>query len=145
MSCFLTPTSTKFLLLHLPHAPNTPPPVPNGGGGSPHPTSSSSSGTGGAGGAAGVFPPFAAYTTAAPPSSLLARAASSTAAAGGGSTATVPTNATSPQTEEALRLFFTEVYEAWVKAVMNPFQGINQALGSPVFRARVLTAGKKFL
>jgi hypothetical protein len=68
----------------------------------------------------------------------------STAVAGGG-TATIPNNPTSPQTEEALRLFFTEVYEAWVKAVMNPFQGINKELGSPVFKARVIQAGKKFL
>jgi hypothetical protein len=124
VSCFLTPTSTKFLLLHLPHPPNTPPSslaVQHG---------------------PNVFPPFAPYTTSAPSSSLLGR--SSTTSSSGGSAA-IPNNPTSPQTEEALRLFFTEVYEAWVKAVMNPFQGINRPLNSPVFKARVITAGKKFL
>ena len=32
-----------------------------------------------------------------------------------------------------------------VAIVMNPFQGINKELGSPVFKARVIQAGKKFL
>ncbi|KAL9106101.1 MAG: hypothetical protein Q9187_008607 [Circinaria calcarea] len=123
ISCFLTPTSTKFMLLHLPHPPNTAPPTSTA---SQNPQ---------------VFPPFAPYTTSNPPSSLLRGSSSSST----GGTATVPNNPTSPQTEEALRLFFTEVYEAWVKAVMNPFQGINKGLGSPVFKSRVLTAGKKFL
>ncbi|MCJ1240752.1 TRAPP subunit [Varicellaria rhodocarpa] len=123
VSCFLTPTSTKFMLLHLPHPPNTPPPALSSSQ-NPH-----------------VFPPFAPYTTTNPPSSLLR---SSTSSSSGG-TAAIPNNPTSPQTEEALRLFFTEVYEAWMKAIMNPFQDINKGLGSPVFRARVLGAGKKFL
>ena len=123
ISCFLTPTSTKFMLLHLPHPPNTQPPTV--------PASQNPN----------IFPPFAPFTTTAPPSSLLRSSTSSST----GGTATVPNNPTSPQTEEALRLFFVEVYEAWVKAIMNPFQGINKGLGSPVFRARVLQAGKKFL
>ncbi|MCJ1360226.1 MAG: TRAPP subunit [Icmadophila ericetorum] len=125
ISCFLTPTSTKFMLLHLPHPPNTPPPQIS--------TSQNSL----------VFPPFAPFTTTNPPSSLLRASASSGAATGG--TATIPNNPTSPQTEEALRLFFNEVFEAWVKAIMNPFQGIDKVLASPVFRQRILTAGKKFL
>ena len=96
---------------------------------------------------------MAPYTsTAAPSSALLGRgsaaaatSSSSSGGGGGGGSASVPTNATGPQTEEALRLFFAEVYEAWVKAVMNPFQGLDRELRSPVFRARVLAAGKKFL
>ena len=130
LSCFLTPTSTKFILLHLPHAPNQNPPVPD--------TRQNPR----------VFPPMAPYTSTAPPSSLLGRAsaaATSSSSSSSGGSASVPTNATGPQTEEALRLFFNEVYEAWVKAVMNPFQAVDQELASPVFRARVLAAGKKFL
>ena len=123
VSCFLTPTSTKFMLLHLPHPPNTPPQTIS--------TSQNPN----------IFPPFGPYTTSNAPSSLLRASTSSSS----GNTATIPNNPTSPQTEEALRLFFTEVFEAWLKAVMNPFQGINKELSSPVFRARVATAGKKFL
>ncbi|MCJ1473020.1 TRAPP subunit [Lambiella insularis] len=123
ISCFLTPTSVKFMILHLPHPPNT---APSSVSTSQNPN---------------IFPPFAPYTTTSPPSSLLRASTSSSS----GNTAAIPNNPTSPQTEEALRLFFTEVYEAWVKAVMNPFQGINKTLNSPVFKARVVTAGKKFL
>ncbi|MCJ1437281.1 TRAPP subunit [Xylographa pallens] len=123
VSCFLTPTSVKFMLLHLPHPPNT---APSTVSASQNPN---------------VFPPYGPYTTTTPPSSLLRASASSSS----GNTAAIPNNPTSPQTEEALRLFFTEVYEAWVKAVMNPFQNINKTLGSPVFKARVVTAGRKFL
>ncbi|MCJ1283505.1 TRAPP subunit [Xylographa opegraphella] len=123
VSCFLTPTSVKFMLLHLPHPPNT---APSTVSASQNPN---------------VFPPFGPYTTTTPPSSLLRASTSSST----GNTAAIPNNPTSPQAEEALRLFFTEVYEAWVKAVMNPFQSINKTLGSPVFKARVVTAGRKFL
>ena len=123
ISCFLTPTSTKFMLLHLPHPPNTPPTTVS--------TSQNPN----------IFPPFGPYTTSNSPSSLLRASTSSSS----GNTATIPNNPTSPQTEEALRLFFAEVFEAWLKAVMNPFQGINKELSSPVFRTRVATAGKKFL
>ncbi|MCJ1421840.1 TRAPP subunit [Xylographa parallela] len=123
VSCFLTPASVKFMLLHLPHPPNT---APSTVSASQNPN---------------IFPPFGPYTTTTPPSSLLRASTSSSS----GNTAAIPNNPTSPQTEEALRLFFTEVYEAWVKAVMNPFQNINKTLGSPVFKARVVTAGRKFL
>ncbi|MCJ1290522.1 TRAPP subunit [Xylographa carneopallida] len=123
VSCFLTPTSVKFMLLHLPHPPNI---APSTISASQNPN---------------IFPPFGPYTTTAPPSSLLRASTSSSS----GNTAAIPNNPTSPQTEEALRLFFTEVYEAWVKAVMNPLQNINKTLGSPVFKARVVTAGRKFL
>lgn len=120
ISAFLTPTSTKFLLLHLPHPPNTPPTSLQ------TPTS---------------FSPFGPYTST--PSSSL-RQSSSLSASSSGSTS-IANNPTSPQTEEAIRQFFAEVFEVWLKAVMNPFCGVDTVLGSPVFRARVLAAGKKYL
>ena len=123
VSCFLTPTNTKFMLLHLPHPPNT---APSTMSIAQNPQ---------------IFPPFGSYMTANPTSSILRASTSSSS----GNTAAIPNNPTSPQTEEALRLFFTEVFEAWLKAMMNPFQGINKELSSPVFKARVVTAGKKFL
>lgn len=54
-------------------------------------------------------------------------------------------NPTSPATEEAIKMFFTEVYENWVKAVMSPFYKANMEVRSPVFRARVAAAGRKYL
>ncbi|KAK5010870.1 TRAPP subunit [Cryomyces antarcticus] len=81
----------------------------------------------------------AAYTassnTQRPFSAALARQTSSSLAA----------NPTAPQTEEAIRLFFTEVYDAWVKNLMNPFYMLNAPVRSPVFRGRVMAAGKKYL
>ncbi|KAG9236985.1 trafficking protein-like protein particle complex subunit 2 [Amylocarpus encephaloides] len=69
-----------------------------------------------------------------PSSSTATRASTSIAA-----------NPTSPQTEEAIKQFFTEVYENWVKTIMNPFYSVNMEVKSPVFRARVMGAGKKYL
>lgn len=57
----------------------------------------------------------------------------------------IAANPTSPQTEEAIKLFFTEVYENWVKTIMSPFYHVNMELKSPVFRTRVVAAGKKYL
>jgi hypothetical protein len=54
-------------------------------------------------------------------------------------------NPTSPQTEEAIKQFFTEVYENWVKTIMSPFYQVNMEVRSPVFRSRVAAAGKKYL
>jgi hypothetical protein len=54
-------------------------------------------------------------------------------------------NPSSPQTEDAVRQFMLEVYEAWTKCIMNPFYDVNQTVTSPVFRARVSTAAKKYL
>ena len=86
ISAFVTPTNTKFLLLHQPAAP------------SPSVRSSS-----------------------------------------------IAANPSSPATEEAVRNFFTEVYENWVKAVMNPFYRTDMEVTSPVFRTRVAAAGRKYL
>jgi len=57
----------------------------------------------------------------------------------------VGANPTSPATEEAIRMFFMDVYENWVKAIMNPFYQANMELRSPVFRQRVAAAAKKYL
>ncbi|KAL1590543.1 hypothetical protein WHR41_00952 [Cladosporium halotolerans] len=54
-------------------------------------------------------------------------------------------NPSSSQTEDAVRGFVTEVYEAWVKCIMNPFYDVNQEVTSPIFRARVAAAAKRFL
>lgn len=141
ISAYLTPTSTRFLLLHLPHPPNTAPVPP--------PQSSTS------------YSPYGPYTNAFPgttfnPSSSLSASSTptttsntrilstSTSNAGGGSGG-IPNNPTSPQTEEAIRLFFTEVNEVWLKSVMSPFGGPLEKVGSPVFRARVVAAGRKYL
>ncbi|KAF2733806.1 Sedlin [Polyplosphaeria fusca] len=55
-----------------------------------------------------------------------------------------PTNAA---TEEAVKNFFVDVYEAWVKTIMNPFFHVasGDVVKSPVFRARVAAAAKKYL
>ncbi|MDI1489029.1 MAG: TRAPP subunit [Ramalina farinacea] len=98
ISCFITPTSTRFLLLHLPHAPNT------------NPQAGMGEGRG--------FGPFVPA---------------------------VPMNPASPQAEEAVRQFFGEVFEVWIKAQMSPFQDGEGKLGSPVFRERVRAAGRKYL
>ncbi|KAL8702316.1 MAG: hypothetical protein Q9201_004464 [Fulgogasparrea decipioides] len=133
ISAFLTPTSTRFLLLHLPHPPNTDP-VP------PPQTSSS-------------YSPYGPYTNSFPGTTTLSSLSSSTtssssrpslASVSGGSSS-IANNPTSPQTEEAIRLFFQEVFECWLKAVMSPFGGPQEKIASPVFRARVTAAGKKYL
>ncbi|KAI4106950.1 MAG: hypothetical protein L6R37_001949 [Teloschistes peruensis] len=132
ISAFLTPISTRFLLLHLPHPPNTDP-VP------PPQTSTS-------------YSPYGPYTNSFPGTAALSSLSSSTTSSSrsslasvGGGGSSIANNPTSPQTEEAIRLFFTEVFESWLKAVMSPFGGPQEKIGSPVFRTRVLAAGKKYL
>ncbi|KAF7559970.1 hypothetical protein G7046_g4183 [Stylonectria norvegica] len=61
------------------------------------------------------------------------------------SSTAIGANPTSPATEEAVKMFFTEVYENWVKAIMSPFYKANMEVRSPVFRARVAAAGRKYL
>jgi hypothetical protein len=57
----------------------------------------------------------------------------------------IAANPTSPQTEDAIKNFFLEVYENYVKAIMSPFYKVNMEIRSPVFRSRVAAAGKKYL
>ncbi|KAK1768508.1 transport protein particle 20 kDa subunit [Phialemonium atrogriseum] len=81
-------------------------------------------------------------TTAA--SAALSSSSSSTATSTRGSTS-VAANPTSPQTEEAVKSFFLEVYENYIKAIMSPFYRANMEIRSPVFRSRVAAAGRKYL
>jgi trafficking protein particle complex subunit 2 len=93
ISCFLTGSNVRFLLLHQPMATPT-------GAGSRASTISSTS---------------------------------------------IPHNPTSPQTEEAIRQFMTEVFELWLKTSMNPFYRSGNQITSPVFKQRVTAAGRKWL
>ncbi|KAK3995950.1 transport protein particle 20 kDa subunit [Cladorrhinum sp. PSN332] len=112
ISCFMTGSNTKFLLLHQPTA---------------GPTSSSSSTTGGG------------------TSSTTAAAATSTSSSSSRNSTSVGANPTSPQTEEAIKNFFTEVYENYTKAIMSPFYKVNMEIKSSIFRQRVAAAGRKYL
>ncbi|KAI9370577.1 Sedlin [Aspergillus egyptiacus] len=116
ISAFLTPSGTRFLLLHQPPQPISASGV--SGGGSSLSLSSSTTGSGlfGSGGVGG-------------------RASSSSIAA----------NPTAPQTEEAVRQFMNEVYENYVKTVMSPFYRRGMEIRSPVFRGKVAAAGRKWL
>ncbi|KAK3369166.1 Sedlin [Lasiosphaeria ovina] len=80
-----------------------------------------------------------------PPSSPGGGASGLGAAASTRSSTSIAANPTSPQTEEAVKNFFTEVYENYVKATMSPFYRANMEIRSPVFRARVVAAGRKYL
>ncbi|KAL1861009.1 TRAPP subunit [Paecilomyces lecythidis] len=86
-----------------------------------------------------------------PSSSSSSLAASMSASAlGGGSSSrasstSIAANPTSPQTEEAIRQFLNEVYENYVKTVMSPFYKQGTEIRSPVFRSRVIAAGRKWL
>jgi hypothetical protein len=57
----------------------------------------------------------------------------------------IAANPTSPQTEEAIRQFFVEVYESWVKTIMSPFYHVNMEVKSPKFREKVVAAAKRYL
>jgi hypothetical protein len=79
---------------------------------------------------------------------LLLHQPSATASGTAGTTrnsTSVGANPTSPQTEEAIKNFFSEVYENYVKAIMSPFYKVNMEIRSPVFRQRVAAAGRKYL
>lgn len=56
-------------------------------------------------------------------------------------------NPSAPATEEAVKNFMVDVYEAWLKTIMNPFfsVGNGEVVRSPVFRQRVQGAAKKYL
>ncbi|KAL4889197.1 Sedlin [Aspergillus ambiguus] len=78
-------------------------------------------------------------------SSLLASSFSGGVGSTRASSSSVAANPTSPQTEEAVRQFMNEVYENYVKTVMSPFYRQGMEIKSPVFRARVSAAGRKWL
>jgi hypothetical protein len=54
-------------------------------------------------------------------------------------------NPTAPATEEAVKNFFVEVYDVWVKCLMNPFYDTNAVVRSTKFRERVAGAGRRYL
>ncbi|KAL5357175.1 Sedlin [Aspergillus floccosus] len=78
-------------------------------------------------------------------SSLLSSSFSGGVGSTRASSSSVAANPTSPQTEEAVRQFMNEVYENYVKTVMSPFYRQGMEIKSPVFRARVSAAGRKWL
>ncbi|KAK0279144.1 TRAPP subunit [Friedmanniomyces endolithicus] len=114
--CFLTGGNVKFMLLMNPD---------------PHATT------------------YSAYPTT--PASRPGTAGTQAGRQSGGATGTVTgagmlaANPNGQGTEEAVRAFMNEVYETWLKCIMNPFYTANQVVTSPVFRSRVLAAGRKYL
>ncbi|KAL4742271.1 Sedlin [Aspergillus similis] len=124
ISAFLTPSGTRFLLLHQPPQPNLPPGASGGSGGIGSSTMSLSSS---AMGGSGLF------------------GGSGVGSSGRTSSSSIAANPTAPQTEEAVRQFMTEVYEAYVKTVMSPFYRRGMEIRSPVFRSKVSAAGRKWL
>ena len=121
ISAFLTGTGVRFLLLHQPPgAPTATPTTPSGSSSSSFFSSATTLG------ASGSSSPFAA-------------------AASRASSSSIANNPTAPQTEEAVRQFMNEVYENWVKTAMNPFYHRGAEITSPVFRSKVLAAGRRWL
>lgn len=47
--------------------------------------------------------------------------------------------------DDAIRQFFTDVYELYAKTLMNPFYEIDMKITSIVFDSRVRGAAKKYL
>jgi hypothetical protein len=84
-------------------------------------------------------------TNGGPTSSLSSGASTPTTTTSARNSTSIGANPTSPQTEEAIKSFFAEVYENYIKAVMSPFYRVNMEIRSPVFRARVAAAGRKYL
>lgn len=119
---YLTGGNIKFLLLSCPETHLAPPVLPATSRSSAAQSARSSSYTGGAG-----YPSYAS-----PASGVAGTAASNY-------------NPSSPAVEEATKNFFLDVYDAWVKTIMNPFYQVNMPVRSAVFRARVAAAGKKYL
>jgi trafficking protein particle complex subunit 2 len=119
---YLTGGNIKFLLLSCPETHVTPPSLPATSRSSAAQSARSSTYTGGAG--------YPSYASPAP--GVTGAAASNY-------------NPSSPAVEEATKNFFLEVYDAWVKTIMNPFYQVNMPVRSAVFRARVAAAGKKYL
>ncbi|KAI9731550.1 MAG: TRAPP subunit [Cirrosporium novae-zelandiae] len=134
LSLFLTPSQTRFILLY------TPPPSLL-----PSTTSTSISAS------HHVSTPSILSSTTSSSSTPFSRTSLSR-------TTSSSLAATSTQTDEAMKNFFTEVFELWVKTSMNPFysftgggtvgSGSGAGVGgidSPVFRGRVIAAGRKWL
>lgn len=126
VSCFVTGSNAKFLLLHQPTAASN--------------AYAYGSGSGGMGAAGGPLMGASGLLGAGNSASSAVTAAASSRAS-----TSIGANPTSAATEEAIKNFFNEVYENWVKTSMSPFYKANMEIRSPVFRARVAAAGKKYL
>ena len=125
----MTGSNVKFLLLHQP------PPASTTGTTGTNNTNTNASAR------ASSVSSVSSSSAAAPSSTATAGTTAATAA----TSTSIAANPTSPQTEEAVRSFFLEVYENWVKAAMSPFYRVNMEVRSPVFRQRVAAAGRKYL
>ena len=49
------------------------------------------------------------------------------------------------RSEDAVRVFFTEVHELYVKYIMNPFASIDSPIVSPNFDSRIRSLARKIL
>ncbi|CAB4022190.1 Trafficking particle complex subunit 2, partial [Paramuricea clavata] len=47
--------------------------------------------------------------------------------------------------EDGIKNFFNEVYETFIKVMMNPFYQHNTKIQLPVFDKKVMVAGRKHL
>ena len=48
------------------------------------------------------------------------------------------------RSEDAVRGFFTEIHELYVKYMLNPFAVYDAPISSPLFDARVRASARKF-
>lgn len=85
-------------------------------------------------------PNVTSYGSYMPPTATKGTGASGTRQAG-----SITNNPTSTQTEEAVKSFMGEVYELWIKHIMNPLHVADRAVSSPAFRANVAASAKKYL
>ena len=46
--------------------------------------------------------------------------------------------------EDGIKNFFNEVYELYVKVLLNPFYKVNSAINSSIFDARVKILGRRY-
>ena len=46
--------------------------------------------------------------------------------------------------DDGIRAFFNDVWECYVKALMNPFYAVDKAINSSVFEAKVRAIAKVF-
>lgn len=147
---FVTAANVRFILLACPDADRTNSITGTGSGGGSGGSSggltATSGGAGGRGGKDSVRASLSASFSGASGTSGWGTASSTSFSAyaypGGGSAGW---NATSPASEDAVKSFFNDVYDSWVKAVMSPFYHKGMPVRSPVFRTRVAAAAKKYL
>lgn len=82
---------------------------------------------------------YGSYNSAAPAKGSATGAASSRQAG------PIASNPASTQTEDAVRSFMSEIYELWIKHIMNPLHVADKPVSSPAFRANVAASAKKYL